>query len=187
MIEHFEKGHALIDGCNTAFISWRCFALALLNPTAYFPHSFRSAWLKHDEHHLPFKRKKALMRTSFAPPFFPRPWAYHVRTSTEPRRAHSHRSLPMGHSLSIRWGDSPLYHSLVNDWSTTPIAAGIVILIYDHILTLKDELRLLWKTPGWSLNKVALLHNRYVVEVALALAAYGRRNPSSSIAALQDW
>ncbi|KAA1469921.1 hypothetical protein DENSPDRAFT_796979 [Dentipellis sp. KUC8613] len=49
-------------------------------------------------------------------------------------------------------------------------AIGLVALIYDHILTLPDEIRLIWKAPR-SFAKWAFLANRYIVALCLILVA----------------
>ncbi|KAH7886756.1 hypothetical protein F5I97DRAFT_1953475 [Phlebopus sp. FC_14] len=51
-------------------------------------------------------------------------------------------------------------------------AAGLVILIWDHLLTLQDEVDLIWKAK-FSVPKALFLFNRYVVPVALILQAHG--------------
>jgi hypothetical protein len=50
-------------------------------------------------------------------------------------------------------------------------AAGLVMVLYDHILTLPDEIALIWKSPP-SLAKCAFLLNRYLVPVALIVVAF---------------
>ena len=45
-------------------------------------------------------------------------------------------------------------------------AAGLVILLHDHLLTLSDEINLIWRAPR-SFAKYAFLGNRYLVLGAL--------------------
>jgi Family of unknown function (DUF6533) len=45
---------------------------------------------------------------------------------------------------------------------TTIIAAGFVILLYDHLLTIADEIQYIWKTPR-SIKKGTFIFNRYLV------------------------
>lgn len=51
-------------------------------------------------------------------------------------------------------------------------AAGLVTLVYDHILTLPDEIALIWAAPS-SFSKHVFLLNRYIVPSALASVAFG--------------
>jgi hypothetical protein len=44
-------------------------------------------------------------------------------------------------------------------------AAGLSLLLYDHLLTFSDEVDLVWKAPN-SFSKWAFLLNRYVVVAA---------------------
>lgn len=44
-------------------------------------------------------------------------------------------------------------------------AIGLVVLLYDHALTFKDEVRLVWNAKA-SIAKYALLLNRYLVAFA---------------------
>jgi len=50
-------------------------------------------------------------------------------------------------------------------------AAGLVMLLYDHILTLPAEITLIWKSP-LSFAKYAFLLNRYLVPLALIGIAF---------------
>jgi len=45
-------------------------------------------------------------------------------------------------------------------------AAGLVILLYDHLLTFDDEVRLIWKAKT-SLPKLLYLFNRYLVPIGM--------------------
>lgn len=46
------------------------------------------------------------------------------------------------------------------------IAAGLTLLLYDHIMTLPDEMALIWRSPP-SFSKYAFLFNRYLVPIVL--------------------
>lgn len=50
-------------------------------------------------------------------------------------------------------------------------AAGLVVLLYDHVLTLPDEIALIWNSPP-SFAKYAFILNRYLVPVALTGIAF---------------
>jgi hypothetical protein len=50
--------------------------------------------------------------------------------------------------------------------------AGLVVLLYDHLLTLPKEVELIWKAPA-SAPKYAFLLNRYIVPSILLAVAYG--------------
>jgi len=50
-------------------------------------------------------------------------------------------------------------------------AAGLVMLIYDHILTLPEEITLVWKAPT-SYSKCLFLLNRYFVPCTLLVVAF---------------
>ncbi|KAG1782189.1 hypothetical protein EV702DRAFT_512201 [Suillus placidus] len=47
-------------------------------------------------------------------------------------------------------------------------AAGLVILLWDHFLTVHDEVELIWRAR-WSLPKLLFLFNRYVVPACLII------------------
>lgn len=49
---------------------------------------------------------------------------------------------------------------------------GLVVLLWDHVLTFEEEIKYIWKLPV-ELGKVVFLFNRYFVEGALCLSAYG--------------
>ena len=51
-------------------------------------------------------------------------------------------------------------------------AAGAVVLFYDHIMTLPDEYRFVWKAKS-SFAKYAFLLNRYVVPSVMFLVLFG--------------
>ena len=51
-------------------------------------------------------------------------------------------------------------------------AAGLSILLYDHVLTLADEVRLVWRAPR-SFPKYAFLFNKYLVLANLLAIAHG--------------
>ncbi|KAF8129077.1 hypothetical protein EV363DRAFT_1166787, partial [Boletus edulis] len=48
------------------------------------------------------------------------------------------------------------------------LAVGLVILLWDHVLTLPDEVELIWRAK-LSIPKVLFLLNRYVVPLAMAI------------------
>jgi hypothetical protein len=52
-------------------------------------------------------------------------------------------------------------------------AAGLVILMYDHILSFPREVRLIWPLP-WEYPKIAFIYNRYCVTGYLIYVAYGK-------------
>ncbi|CEL53936.1 hypothetical protein RSOLAG1IB_06718 [Rhizoctonia solani AG-1 IB] len=61
-------------------------------------------------------------------------------------------------------------------------AAGYVLLLYDHLLTLQDEVKLIWPGP-WSLVKILFLINRYSVPLVLTINSWemsGFTGPNST-------
>lgn len=50
-------------------------------------------------------------------------------------------------------------------------AAALIVVVYDHLLTLKYEVNLFWKAQ-WSLVKILFLLNRWSIPAFLFLAAY---------------
>ena len=57
------------------------------------------------------------------------------------------------------------------------VAVGFVVLFYDHLLTIDEEIRLVWHAP-LSLPKIAFLFNRYMVLGCLLLITCGEFTPS---------
>ncbi|KAF9653448.1 hypothetical protein BDM02DRAFT_3125846 [Thelephora ganbajun] len=59
---------------------------------------------------------------------------------------------------------------------------GCVVLLWDHLLTFRDEIEYIWKRPV-ELNKVVFLFNRYFVEGSLCYSAYayGRSYPRITV------
>jgi len=57
-------------------------------------------------------------------------------------------------------------------WWVGGTAAGTVVLLYDHIITLPDEYRFVWKANS-SFAKYAFLLNRYVVPSVMLLVLSG--------------
>ena len=51
-------------------------------------------------------------------------------------------------------------------------AAGTVVLLYDHIMTLPDEYRFVWKAKA-SFAKYAFLLNRYIVPCVMLIVLTG--------------
>ncbi|KIJ67311.1 hypothetical protein HYDPIDRAFT_84324 [Hydnomerulius pinastri MD-312] len=49
----------------------------------------------------------------------------------------------------------------------------VQILLWDHLLTLKDEVQLIWKAK-LSTPKVLFLFNRYIVPIALIVQSHGQ-------------
>lgn len=58
------------------------------------------------------------------------------------------------------------------DYGGVMIAVGLVVLLYDHVLTFADEVRLVWLAPR-SLAKYAFLLERYLVLGTLLCVACG--------------
>jgi len=56
-------------------------------------------------------------------------------------------------------------------------AAGLVVLLYDHLLTFDQELQLIWRAKT-TLPKLLFLFNRYTVPIAMII----RTNDLSGIA-----
>ncbi|CAL1697812.1 unnamed protein product [Somion occarium] len=76
-----------------------------------------------------------------------------------------------------------IVHSL---WAARYLSVvGLVALLYDHFLTLKDEIQLIWFSPSWGVIKWAFLYNRYVVEISLILAAYVQAGFAPSLSDLR--
>src|SRR3984885_9278048 len=65
------------------------------------------------------------------------------------------------------------------DLSCSP-AVGLVALLYDHLLTLPEEVSLIWKAPP-SYAKYGFLLNRYMVPGELISIAFGEYSSSSCI------
>ncbi|VDB90069.1 unnamed protein product [Peniophora sp. CBMAI 1063] len=64
-----------------------------------------------------------------------------------------------------------LYDQLISGLNAANVtrylsAAGLVVLLYDHLLTVSDEVNLVWRAPR-SFAKFAYLGNRYLVLAAL--------------------
>lgn len=57
-------------------------------------------------------------------------------------------------------------------WQMGKTAAGTVVLLYDHLITLMDEYRFVWKARP-SFAKYAFLLNRYVVLSVMVLILPG--------------
>lgn len=53
------------------------------------------------------------------------------------------------------------------DRTVTILAAAFTCTIWDHALTLNDELEYVWKRKRWSVSIILFLLNRYGNEVAL--------------------
>ncbi|KAG9075163.1 hypothetical protein FRC06_010241, partial [Ceratobasidium sp. 370] len=51
--------------------------------------------------------------------------------------------------------------------------AGYVVLLYDHLLTLGDEIELVWSRPG-NIVSVIFLANRYTTPLVLAVDVYDK-------------
>ncbi|KAG8794383.1 hypothetical protein FRC12_024710, partial [Ceratobasidium sp. 428] len=49
--------------------------------------------------------------------------------------------------------------------------AGFVILLYDHLLTLGDEIELIWSRPG-NIVSIIFLVNRYMTPLVLVVDVY---------------
>lgn len=67
--------------------------------------------------------------------------------------------------------------------------AGLVILLYDHLLTLDDEIRYVWKTQ-WTVPKCLFLLNRYTVPTAMILHTWqlmGLANPPPTNTFCKVW
>ncbi|KAL5639292.1 hypothetical protein ACGC1H_006711 [Rhizoctonia solani] len=58
-----------------------------------------------------------------------------------------------------------------NELINTLKSLGYVLLLYDHLLTLQDEIRLIWPGP-WSLVKTLFLINRYSVPIFLTINSW---------------
>lgn len=56
-----------------------------------------------------------------------------------------------------------------------PIVSGLVALLWDHLLTLDEEIRVIWTCRGRSgyLAKLLFALNRYGSEIILLFIAYG--------------
>ena len=66
-----------------------------------------------------------------------------------------------------RWNDPHIFRLVGGT------AAGTVVLLYDHIITLPDEYRFVWKANS-SFAKYAFLLNRYVVPSVMLLVLCGK-------------
>lgn len=65
-----------------------------------------------------------------------------------------------------------LFHSS-RVWALNSLpAVGFVVLLYDHVLTFVDEVKLIWAAPV-SFPKYAFLFNRYLVLACMLGVAYG--------------
>ncbi|KAG8794032.1 hypothetical protein FRC12_000744, partial [Ceratobasidium sp. 428] len=49
--------------------------------------------------------------------------------------------------------------------------AGFVVLLYDHLLTLGDEIELIWSRPG-NIVSIIFLVNRYMTPLVLVVDVY---------------
>ena len=55
------------------------------------------------------------------------------------------------------------------------VAAGLVALLYDHLLTINDEIELVWRARN-TLPKTLFLINRYLVPLLMLVTIY-RESP----------
>ncbi|EGN93456.1 hypothetical protein SERLA73DRAFT_156380 [Serpula lacrymans var. lacrymans S7.3] len=60
------------------------------------------------------------------------------------------------------------------------LAAGLVIVIHDHLLSLSEEVDVFWKSPR-SLSRSLFLVNRYLIPAVLITAAYNMCGFTSSL------
>jgi hypothetical protein len=53
--------------------------------------------------------------------------------------------------------------------------AGVAALFYDHVLTIQDEVRLIWLNPESGLwNRMSFMANRYMTEGLAVYVVYGK-------------
>lgn len=57
-------------------------------------------------------------------------------------------------------------------WTRFWLAGACVVLLYDHLLTLDDEIQYVWKTKT-TVPKVLFLLNRYFVPIVMIVNMYG--------------
>lgn len=86
----------------------------------------------------------------------------------------------MGERLSIS-----SFHSMPNIIIFFAVVA-VTLILYDHLLTLCDEVEHIWAARKW-LNKLIFLVNRYIVETTLAGMAYCSYLLTISLLSLNDW
>ncbi|KAL0958456.1 hypothetical protein HGRIS_000598 [Hohenbuehelia grisea] len=55
--------------------------------------------------------------------------------------------------------------------------ASSIIIIYDHFLTLSDEINLIWRA-SWSVGKVLFILNRYFALASLIVNNYALFSPT---------
>lgn len=53
------------------------------------------------------------------------------------------------------------------------LVIGLVVLLWDHLLTFGDEIKYIWKWPV-EVSKIVFIFNRYLVEGSLCCTVYGR-------------
>ena len=76
-------------------------------------------------------------------------------------------SNPLVELLSIKNWRAPLT-------SNPQPVIGFVILIYDHFLTLPEEIEYVWKRPKKNFISVIFLLNRYIVPLVLTIDVYDK-------------
>jgi hypothetical protein len=75
-------------------------------------------------------------------------------------------------STELQIPDAPAFSRSDAEQLAFALVAGLVVLLYDHLLTLPKEVSLIWKAPA-SAPKYAFLLNRYIVPSILLAVAYG--------------
>lgn len=66
-------------------------------------------------------------------------------------------------------------------------AVGLVAMVYDHLLTVPDELKVVWGNKNVSgLSKLAFAVNRYMTEGVIAYTVYGIFTQPSHLFPLTD-
>ncbi|KAG9000511.1 hypothetical protein FRB94_005399 [Tulasnella sp. JGI-2019a] len=77
---------------------------------------------------------------------------------------------------------------LVSDLQTSRYitAAGFAILIHDHLITLSDEVELIWRNPLSNVS-VLFLINRYVVPAIIVVDLYEAAGFARNMPQLLPW
>ncbi|KAJ6567331.1 hypothetical protein DFH09DRAFT_1034497 [Mycena vulgaris] len=67
---------------------------------------------------------------------------------------------------------SKYFHAFVN---TVPLAVGTTALLYDHVLTIGDEVKLIWRnSAAGPMNRIGFTINRYITEAMAIYVAYSK-------------
>ncbi|KAG8698239.1 hypothetical protein FRC09_007338 [Ceratobasidium sp. 395] len=77
----------------------------------------------------------------------------------------------MAGSTVISMVSTYVEHLVASRYASHLTFAGFVVLLYDHLLTLGDEIELIWSRPG-NIVSIIFLVNRYMTPLVLVVDVY---------------